>query len=63
MSKSCLRGLKSDPTDDSTDPQITGPHLEPQEYGGETFHRCTGCGRESIAGPSRILHRDGCQHA
>jgi hypothetical protein len=62
MSKSDLRGLKSDPTDDSTEPRITR-HVEPRDLGGEAYHRCTGCGRESVHGASNIVHRDGCQHA
>jgi hypothetical protein len=62
MSKSDLRGIKADPTDDSTDPEITR-HTEPADLGGATYHRCTGCGRESIAGPERILHRSECPNA
>lgn len=61
MSKSVTRGKKDNPTDDSTDPRITR-HVEPQDLGGATYHRCTGCGRESVHGPSSIVHRDGCHH-
>jgi ssDNA-binding Zn-finger/Zn-ribbon topoisomerase 1 len=47
MSKSDLRGLKSDPTD-ATDAQITGPHLDADATGDlYEYFRCTDCGLES----------------
>ena len=58
MSKSDFRGLKLDPTDDSTDPTITGPHFDLDATGdGYEYFRCESCGLES-SDPS--MNTNGC---
>lgn len=40
-------------------PAIT-EHVEPVEQGAARYHRCEGCGRESIYGREEIVHAEGC---
>lgn len=35
-------------------------HIEAPEQGGKRYYRCEHCGSETIYGPDRILHHDGC---
>ena len=56
-----IQQLEDGGTDDSL-PEITR-HVEPPEYGGETYARCEGCGVECVGGPDRILHDDDCPHS
>jgi len=42
--------------------QITH-HVEPAKYGGETYARCEGCGRESVNGENSILHTSECSRS
>lgn len=62
-----LRGSSGEPLQDdetavsSELPEITR-HVEPPEYGGETYARCEGCGVECVGGPDRILHDNDCPH-
>lgn len=56
-------GGAADPGDD---PVVLGPwpaiteHVEPYEQGARRYHRCEGCGRETIYGPETIVHAVGC---
>lgn len=40
-------------------PEIT-EHREPVEQGAALYHRCEGCGRESIYGAAEIVHAEDC---
>lgn len=40
-------------------PEIT-VHYESYEAGGERYHRCSGCGAETVFGRGQLLHGERC---
>jgi len=62
MSTKDSRAQKSEPTDgSSTEPDWTGPFVEPPAQGGEMYWRCDDCGAEVLDGfRDDCSHREGC---